>query len=155
MRSWLAALNEAPRLTKIAVKPAMKATEWSSTRPRVPASTSLASRSTDMPVMNERYEGNSGNTQGDRNESRPAENATSTPIDSVIRVSSFQQRLEEGLGGRAAPLARSVREERAISLPADDERRRHRPHTVGPGHRHLGIERHRKRQAVPLQKRVH
>ena len=35
-----------------------------------------------MPVMNERYEGNSGSTQGERNEKSPAENATAIPRDS-------------------------------------------------------------------------
>jgi hypothetical protein len=43
----------------------------------------LVSRSTDIPVMNERYDGKSGSTHGERNEKRPAENATRTPRDSL------------------------------------------------------------------------
>jgi hypothetical protein len=35
-----------------------------------------------MPVINERYEGKRGRTQGDRKEKSPAPNATATPIDS-------------------------------------------------------------------------
>src|SRR6185295_18808591 len=62
----------------------MKAMEWSSTRVRVAESTSPARRSTDIPVMKDRYDGNSGRTQGERNENSPAENATATPRDSVI-----------------------------------------------------------------------
>ena len=55
-----------------------------STRVRVAESTSPARRSTDIPVMKERYDGNSGRTHGERNENSPAENATATPSDSVI-----------------------------------------------------------------------
>jgi hypothetical protein len=51
---------------------------------RAAAVTSLASRSTDIPVMKERYEGKRGSTHGDRNEKSPAEKATRTPSDSLI-----------------------------------------------------------------------
>ena len=36
-----------------------------------------------MPVMNDRYDGKSGSTQGERNEKSPAEKATRTPRDSL------------------------------------------------------------------------
>jgi hypothetical protein len=36
-----------------------------------------------MPVMNDRYDGKSGNTHGERKEKSPAENATRAPSDSV------------------------------------------------------------------------
>src|SRR5713101_9563743 len=69
----------------------MKASEWMSTRPRSATSTCSRRRSTDMPVIKDRYEGKSGSTQGERNESSPAENATSTPVDSVTDLSSAPQ----------------------------------------------------------------
>src|SRR5215468_82873 len=138
-----------------AVKPAMKATECSSTRERVPASTSPASRSTDMPVMKDRYDGNSGSTQGERNENSPAENATSTPSDSVIARSPRlpEDRLEEGAARRPRPVADAVGEERAVALAVDDERRGDRPDAVEIRHRHLGIEAHREGQVVLLEER--
>src|SRR5215470_5891987 len=83
-KNWPAALKDAPRLTKTAVKPAMKAGEWSRIRDRSDTETSEASRSTDIPVTNERYDGKSGSTHGERNEKSPAENATSTPSDSAM-----------------------------------------------------------------------
>ncbi len=76
-------LKEAPRLTNTTLKPRMKATECRSTRVRAPAVTSLVRRSTDIPVMNDRYDGKSGSTQGERNEKSPAEKATRTPSDSL------------------------------------------------------------------------
>src|SRR5262247_2018266 len=106
-KNWPAALNEAPRLTNTAVNPAMKASECSRIRERSDADTSDASRSTDMPVTNERYDGKSGSTQGDRNEKSPAENATTMPRDSPtwlpVLGSILQQRLDVGEGGLAVP----------------------------------------------------
>src|SRR5262245_22858979 len=109
----------------------MNASEWSSTRVRVPASTSRVRRSIDIPVMNERYEGKSGRTQGDRNENNPAENATSTV--SELATALPEDGLEERLSGGAAPFARAVGDERAMPVAIDDERRRHGPHPVEPG----------------------
>src|SRR5215813_15280312 len=83
-RNWPAALNDAPRLTNTVVNPAMKAIEWSRTVLRTDDA-SLVSRSTDMPVMKDKYDGKSGRTHGDRNENNPAENATRIPSDSPTR----------------------------------------------------------------------
>src|SRR4029434_878953 len=82
-KNWPAALKDAPRLTKTAVKPAMKASECRRIRERSDTETSEVSRSTDIPVTNERYEGKSGSTQGERNEKSPAEKATRMPSDSA------------------------------------------------------------------------
>src|SRR5215469_8241178 len=132
----------------------MKQSEWASTRARAPAATSPVSRSTDMPVMKERYDGNSGSTQGDRNEKSPAENATSTPSDSLMPA-SLQQRLEERAPVLAVPLARAVGEEHPLAVAVDDEGRRYRPHPVGLADRHLGIESHREREVVLFDERIH
>jgi hypothetical protein len=78
-----AALKEAPRLTKTAVNPAMNASECRRIRERSDTETSEVSRSTDIPVTKERYEGKSGSTHGERNEKSPAEKATKIPSDSA------------------------------------------------------------------------
>src|SRR5262249_37726934 len=82
-KNWPAALKDAPRLTKTAVKPAMKARERRKMRERRDPETPGVGRSTDTPARKERYEGKSGSTQGERNEKSPAENATSTSSDSA------------------------------------------------------------------------
>src|SRR6188474_991687 len=115
----------------------MNAMEWSSTRVRVAESTSPASRSTDIPVMKERYDGNSGRTHGERNENSPAENATATPRDSVIACGLLEHRLEEVAGRLAVPLTRAIGEVGAIALAVDDERRGQCPHAIRGRHRHL------------------
>src|SRR5690242_20880395 len=132
----------------------MKQIEWASTRARAPAATSPVSRSTDMPVMKERYDGNSGSTQGDRNEKSPAEKATSTPSDWFMPISP-EQRLEERVAVLAVPFARAVGEEHPLAVAVDDEGGGHRPHPVGLAHRHLGIEPHREREVVFLDERIH
>ena len=45
------------------------------------------SSSIDIPVMNAKYDGKSGNTQGDKNEKAPALNATKTLTGSCIEHS--------------------------------------------------------------------
>src|SRR5437867_9518005 len=132
----------------------MKATEWSRTRPRAPPVTSPASRSTDIPVMKDRYDGNNGNTQGDRKEKSPAENANRGPSDSLMRVLS-QERLEQRLAVRSVPLAGAVGEEGAVAALVDDEGRGQGPHSVEPRHRHLGIEADREGELVLLEVRRH
>src|SRR3989304_1256491 len=93
---------------KTSENPTMKAREGRMTRPRDPALTSAARRSTDIPVMNEREDGKRGSTQGDRKDSSPAPNATATPRDSPrptgTRSSASQERFDEGAGGLAVPL---------------------------------------------------
>jgi hypothetical protein len=64
----------------------MKASEWRRIRERSDTETSEVSRSTDIPVTNERYEGKRGSTQGERNEKSPAEKATRIPSDSATRL---------------------------------------------------------------------
>ncbi len=104
-----------------------------------------------MPVMKDRYDGNSGNTQGDRKENSPAENATRTPSDSPIVAVYRRSDWKSALGVRSVPLARTVGEEGAVAAPVDDERRRDAPHAVKTRHRGLGIEAHGKAELVLLQ----
>src|ERR1700756_1306247 len=47
------------------------------------------SSSTDIPVINERYEGKRGNTQGDKKENAPAVNATRRLTESCTELSSM------------------------------------------------------------------
>src|SRR5947207_12405946 len=51
---------------------------------RIAPERSAVRSATDMPVMNDRYDGKSGSTHGDRNEKSPELNATATPRDSLI-----------------------------------------------------------------------
>ena len=77
MSAWPRTLNDAPMATNTIEKPAMNASECAITRQRsVPRVADPWSCSTDIPVMKDRYEGNSGSTHGERNEKIPAENAT-------------------------------------------------------------------------------
>jgi len=48
------------------------------------------SSSTDIPVINERYEGKRGNTQGDKKENAPAVNATRRLTESCTELSSMK-----------------------------------------------------------------
>jgi hypothetical protein len=65
--------EEAPREMNIAEKPKMKAREFVSVRNRIRVLSPLPVRSSnEMPVINETYEGTSGSTQGERNDSTPA-----------------------------------------------------------------------------------
>src|SRR5215470_19993728 len=91
----------------------MNASECSSTRTRVPESTSAARRLTDIPVMNERYDGNKGRTNGERNDTSPAENATATPRDSVTSPAYLsidsKNSLAAGPSHSRGPLAKCAR----------------------------------------------
>src|SRR5215467_7477080 len=120
-KKWPAALKDAPRLTKTAVKPAMKASECKRMRERSKTETSEVSRSTDIPVTKERYEGKRGRTQGERNEKRPAENATTTPSDSATGRAVLQQRLDVGEGRLPVPVARPQGDAAHHAAAVDDE----------------------------------
>src|SRR5918992_1326109 len=79
MRTCPIRLNDKPKVIKTVEKPIMNSRELSTTRRR---SLGLACErlksSNDTPAMKERYEGTSGNTQGDKNDSTPAPRATIT-----------------------------------------------------------------------------
>src|SRR5688572_26753943 len=79
-----AALNEAPSATNTTEKPSTNVTACSITRRRAAAVRSPVRSPTDIPVMNDRYEGNSGNTHGDRKEKSPALNATTMPTEALV-----------------------------------------------------------------------
>src|SRR2546422_10686651 len=78
MRNCPAALNEAPSATNTTEKPRTNATECNSTRRRAAGPRSAVRSATDIPVMNEMYEGKRGSTQGERNEKSPALKDTAT-----------------------------------------------------------------------------
>src|SRR5215510_345299 len=70
-------------------------------------SVASVSCSTDKPVMYEIYEGTSGSTQGETNESRPAENAAIMEIcgrDCIMRLGLHQQ-FDQLVRLRRAPVA--------------------------------------------------
>src|SRR5689334_8633308 len=70
-------LAERPSETKTTEKPMMKATALSTTRRRTRLSLDgSAISSIDTPEMNERYDGITGSTHGDKNESSPELKAT-------------------------------------------------------------------------------
>src|SRR5260370_26063473 len=103
-RNRPAAENDAPSATKIIEKPTMKARECRRIRPRVSAVTSSVRALTDIPVMNDRYDGKSGRTQGERNEKSPALKATKTPSECAMSRSALaggEPVLD--LGGQIAP----------------------------------------------------
>src|SRR5216684_6176112 len=130
-RNVPAALNEAPSATKITEKPTTKAMACSITRRRAAAVRSALRSDTDMPVTKDRYEGNSGSTQGDRNENSPAVNATTTPSGSFIgpRASATQPRqgLEDLLVAGADPVVDLDEFPAHDALAIDHERRGMRP----------------------------
>ena len=72
------ALAERPIATKMTVKPAMKASACSKTRAFAAPPDSALRSSRLVPVRNERYDGTSGRTHGEMNETRPAKNAVAT-----------------------------------------------------------------------------
>src|SRR2546427_445830 len=83
-RNWPSALNETPSATKTIENPTTKASAWPRIRRLTRADSSPVRSATDIPVMNDRYEGKSGSTHGDRNEKSPALNETATPTDSPM-----------------------------------------------------------------------
>src|SRR4029453_2631317 len=121
-RNWPAALNDAPRLTNTVVNPAMNAIECNRTMLRAPDA-SAVSRSTDIPVMKDRYDGKSGRTHGDRNENKPAENATRIPSDSPMsRLYSRRDAKNARAGGPShsrGPLAKYARLPRLSMMKVD------------------------------------
>src|SRR5262249_14481558 len=81
-----------------------------STRRRTAGESSALRSATDMPVMNERYDGKRGSTQGERNENNPALNATATPSDCPTcylvspSTSEWAASLSQGRGPSASPV---------------------------------------------------
>jgi len=75
----------APRATKTVEKPRTKARLVIPTRRARPAGVPPSlRRATLIPLMNERYPGTIGSTQGETNEITPARNAVTRDIGSVI-----------------------------------------------------------------------
>src|SRR5205814_7244195 len=72
--SWPSSVESAPSVTKTTLNPMMKAIEFSITLRSTCDSWTLSS-STPTPEMRDTYPGTSGNTQGERNDTRPATNA--------------------------------------------------------------------------------
>jgi hypothetical protein len=72
------ALAERPMATKMTVKPATKASAWAKTRAFACELDSLLRSSRLVPVRKDRYDGTSGRTQGDTNDTSPARNAVAT-----------------------------------------------------------------------------
>src|SRR5262245_54894813 len=135
-----AALNEAPSATNTTEKPITNVTAWISTRRRMAAVRSLERSATDMPVMNDRYDGNSGSTHGDRNENSPALKATRTPTELPMLAG---EPLDEGVRGVVAPVPGTDGQRGQRAVARDDEARGQRADAVGVGHVHRRVERHR------------
>src|SRR5215510_10842691 len=105
--------------------------------------------STDNPVMYEIYEGTSGSTQGDTNESKPAENAAITEIcgrDCIMRL-RLHQELNQLMRLRRAPVACPEDLLPDDPVTVHHERHRQRARTIGQPHSKIGIVQNRKRQA--------
>src|SRR5215470_10442921 len=147
--SWPAALNDAPSATNTTEKPTTNVTACVNTRRRMAAVRSFERSATDMPVMNDRYDGNRGSTHGDRNEKSPALKATRTPTEPRMLA---REPFDEGVGGVVVPVpgADGQRGQRAVAR--DDEARGQRAHAVGVGHAHRRIERHRERELARVDK---
>src|SRR5215510_6500121 len=141
--SWPAALNEAPSATNTTEKPITNVTAWVNTRRRIAVVRSFERSATDMPVMNDRYDGNSGSTHGDRNEKSPALKATRTPTELPMLAG---QPLDEGVSGVVVPVPGTDGQRGERTVASDDEARGQRAHAVGVGHVHRRIERHRERE---------
>src|SRR5215472_16075293 len=62
-----------------------------------------------------------------------------------------EERVEQRLRMRAVPFAGAIGEQGAFLPLVDDERRRHRPHSIEAGHRALGIEADGERELVLLE----
>src|SRR5262245_42915524 len=161
--SWPAALKEAPSATNTSEKPSTKVTACSSTRRRAAAVRSVDRSATDMPVMKDKYDGNSGRTQGERKEKSPALNATTTPREAApitaspktLGASSPGQTLDNGVRGVAVPVAGADGERREVAVAGDDEARGQRAHGVAVGQIHLRVQRDRERQLVLGDERRH
>src|SRR5262245_43364357 len=141
--SWPAALNEAPSATNTTEKPTTNVTAWVSTRRRIAAVRSFDRSATDLPVMKDRYDGNSGSTHGDRNENNPALKATRTPTDPRILAS---EPLDQGVRGVVVPVPGTDGQGGQRAVTRDNEARGQRAHAVRVGHAHRRIERHRERE---------
>src|SRR5438093_6323117 len=72
--SWPTAVDIAPSVTNTMLKPMMNRIEFIMTLRRTLASCAFSS-STPTPEMSDTYPGTSGNTQGERKDTRPATNA--------------------------------------------------------------------------------
>src|SRR5947207_12542401 len=96
-------MNAATRETNTSEKQKTNASAWRITRRRASAVRSACRSATDMPVTNERYEGKSGRTHGERNEKSPAVNATTIPSGSLM---SAREPADERMRGRVVPVAR-------------------------------------------------
>ena len=100
----------------------MNATEFNTTRERMRASAwSLRISSKETPETNERYDGISGSTQGERNEKMPAAKATKK-LTSAIRL--FEQLFEQFSGGWTVPFGRAPAAGQSFSFGADQIRGR-------------------------------
>src|SRR5574341_470630 len=112
-------------------------------------SAASVSCSTDNPVIYERYEGTSGNTQGETNESNPAENAAITEIWGIDCITGlrFHQQLNQLMRLGRTPIARA--EDLLPDDPAAVHHERHwqRACTVGQPDSVVGIMQDGKRQA--------
>src|SRR5262245_3176244 len=171
-------LKDAPRATKTSEKPRTKASAFRRTRRRAALSRSSVRAEIDMPVMNERYEGKRGSTQGERNEKSPALRATAMPRDSPTisaprprrraptrstapalaprtRARSTTHALEQCPRGRSVPGTGPQCHGHHSAARVDDEARGQRAYPVGLRQVHAGIQGHRKREAALLEERRH
>ena len=72
--NWPTSVESAPKVMNTMLNPMMKAIEFSMTFRSTCVSWTFSS-STPTPEISDTYPGTSGNTQGERNETRPATNA--------------------------------------------------------------------------------
>src|SRR4051812_30065175 len=72
--NWPSVVATAPKVMKTTLNPRMNVIEFSITE-RINLRSAACSDSTLAPEISETYPGTSGNTQGDRNESKPAAKA--------------------------------------------------------------------------------
>ena len=109
-------------------KPRMNAREFNTTRARTRAAAwSLRISSSDTPETNERYDGMSGKTQGDRNEKIPAAKATKKLTSGIL---FFEQFLEQFPGGWTIPFSGAPASGEAFPFGADQISRGQPPGAV-------------------------
>src|SRR5439155_380179 len=101
---------------KTSEKPSTKANAWISTRRRAAGERSAVRSATDMPVMNETYEGNRGSTHGDRKENSTAVHEAALP---VLEVEALHRR--HLFAARSAPGRPEVHEDRLAALALQPE----------------------------------
>lgn len=122
-------------------------------RNRLRSDTSV-SCSIERPVMYEMYEGTSGRTQGETNDSSPAENAATNEIDcteSVI-LRPLQERFDQPLSCRRTPIAGAGNAIPNDALAIDEKCHRQLAGAILQPNSKIGVMQHGKRESHLLLK---